>query len=238
MGRMYVTGDYHGGKSREKVSPDRWPEGQSLTADDVLVVCGDMGIVWDDGEADARERSWLSAMPWTTAYVDGNHDNHRLICGMPVTERWGGPVHETPGAPGVYHLSRGCVYEIAGISVFAMGGAQSSDRAMRIEGIDWWPEELPGAGEIDAARRALDAVGWKVDMVVTHTCSSAARKLMVSQGSVRPWDHPERDRLTDFLDELEAWLDYRVWYFGHFHVDAEVGGGRRAIYQDVVEACW
>ena len=33
------------------------------------------------------------------------------------------------------------------------------------------------------------------------------------------WERPDVDRLTGFLDELEDRLDYKHWYYGHFHRD-------------------
>lgn len=36
----------------------------------------------------------------------------------------------------------------------------------------WWPQELPDEREFDTARAKLDEVGWKVDCVITHTCST------------------------------------------------------------------
>lgn len=43
------------------------------------------------------------------------------------------------------------------------------------------------------------------------------------------------DKLTDFLTEIDMTVDYRHWYFGHFHDDVEVDGKHTLLYQNVVE---
>ena len=66
------------------------------------------------------------------------------------------------------HLMRGEVFDIAGNTVLAMGGAASHDEQWRREGKTWWPEEMPSESEMEYCRASLDRVGWKVDYVVTH----------------------------------------------------------------------
>ena len=76
---IYVTGDTHGRHDFGKLFDDSWPEGQTLTRDDYVVVCGDFGGVWYD--IDLSDPSLLllfwEAQPWTTLFLDGNHENHK-----------------------------------------------------------------------------------------------------------------------------------------------------------------
>ena len=53
-----------------------------------------------------------------------------------------------------------------------MGGATSVDKEYRIPYSSWWPQELPGERNFEEARTKLDSVGWRVDYVITHTCST------------------------------------------------------------------
>ena len=50
------------------------------------------------------------------------------------------------------------------------------------------------------------------------------------------WQPPVADRLTDFLDELEDALEYRHWYYGHYHVDRDTDARHTALYNEVVPA--
>ena len=65
-------------------------------------------------------------------------------------------------------LCEGQVYQIDGKSFFTMGGAESYDKQFRIQGISWWPQELPSEKEMREARANLLGQGMKVDYVVTH----------------------------------------------------------------------
>ena len=104
---IYVTGDLHGTaeRGRNRLSARCWPQGRDLTRGDVVIVAGDFGYVWDGGAVDAYWLKWLEGKPWTTCFVDGNHENHALLASMPVREWNGGRVHEA--MPHVLHLMRG-----------------------------------------------------------------------------------------------------------------------------------
>lgn len=52
---------------------------------------------------------------------------------------------------------RGQVYHIQGISLFTMGGGYSRDKAMRVERVSWWEEEMPSEAEYEEAWRNLAA---------------------------------------------------------------------------------
>ena len=42
------------------------------------------------------------------------------------------------------------------------------------------------------------------------------------------------DRLTGFLDELEDRLDYKRWYYGHFHRDGNPDERHTVLYDRIV----
>lgn len=111
---IFVTGDVHGvaeyGASR--FSSRAWPMGRTLTRDDVVIVAGDFGFIWSGSNTDKYWLDWFESKPWTTCFVDGNHENHHLLMGLPVREWNGGLVHEA--RPHVLHLMRGEVFDIAG----------------------------------------------------------------------------------------------------------------------------
>ena len=229
---VYVTGDVHGraeyGSSRFAFKS--WPLGRTLTRDDVVIVAGDFGFVWDGSNAERYWLDWFESKPWTTCFVDGNHENHHALAGLPVLEWNGGLVHEA--RPHVLHLMRGEVFDIDGLTVLAMGGAASNDRQYRKEGRSWWPEEMPSEEEMWQCRTSLDRVGWKVDYVITHTCSTRMLSPTLYPGP--GWNYPAVDRLTAFFDELEDRLDYKRWYYGHFHRDANPAERHTVLYDCIV----
>lgn len=224
-GRIFVTGDIHGTHDIGKLSDKAFPEGVSLDKDDYLIICGDFGLVWSGDNFESHWLDWLSDMPWTTLFVDGNHENHDMLDAMPVEQWHGGKVHFV--RPDIIHLMRGQVFDICGQRFFTMGGANSHDKQWRIPGLSWWEQEMPRPEEYEEARANLDACGWNVDVIITHCAPSGLLWRMVR--------HVESDELSTFFQEVAEKCKYRRWYFGHYHTDTELGDGFRALYYEILE---
>lgn len=232
---VWVTGDVHGSIDVGKLSGRNWPEGKALTCDDLVIVCGDFGMPWDGSNEERYWLSWLAERPWTTLFVDGNHECYPYLADLPVSERWGGRVQAYPEWPSIVHLMRGEVYQLGDLRVFAMGGASSHDKEWRVEGWSWFSEELPSDEELARAEKNLDVAGWDVDVVVSHCCSS--RMLPAALGAARVVSgsgREARDRLNEWFDALEDRLGFRAWYFGHYHADVQLDERHRLLYRDIV----
>lgn len=71
---LYISGDMHG-QVLDKLSYSRNPELRQLTSEDVLVICGDIGIMWPGYEKEGKyQLDWLNDKPFKTLCVRGNHD--------------------------------------------------------------------------------------------------------------------------------------------------------------------
>ena len=225
---IYLTGDTHGtieiGKlSRANLAVERVEPGEG----DFVIILGDFGLVFAPDGQSAEERwwlKWLDEKPWTTLFIDGNHENFARLNELPEEEWRGGRVHRV--SESVLHLMRGQVFEIDGRSFFTMGGAASHDRQFRKEGRSWWPEELPSEEELARADAALDGCGRRVDYVLTHCAPTLV------QGRINPTFLP--DRLTEYLQHVRDTTAFHRWYFGHYHVDREYDDGFCALYDCVV----
>ena len=225
-----VTGDVHCPIDVHKLNSKSWPEQKSMTRDDYLVVCGDMGIVWSypDGKfynEDKYWQKWFDNRNYTTLFVDGNHENHDMLNSYPVEIWHGGKVHKI--AENVIHLMRGQVYEINGIKVFTMGGASSHDMHRRTEGKDWWSSELPSNEEYEEAMRNLEKHNFEVDLIITHCAPDFIQRLMSA--------YYDKDKLTNFLDAfvLEN-VKFKLWCFGHYHEDKVISNKYYALYNDII----
>lgn len=225
---LYLTGDTHGtieiGKlSRANLAVERVEPGEG----DFVIILGDFGLVFAPDGQSAEERwwlKWLDEKPWTTLFVDGNHENFARLNELPEEEWRGGRVHRV--SESVLHLMRGQIFEIDGRSFFTMGGATSHDRQFRNEGHSWWPEELPSEEELARADAALDGCGRRVDYVLTHCAPTLV------QGRINPTFLP--DRLTEYLQHVRDTTEFGRWYFGHYHIDREYDDGFCALYDCVV----
>lgn len=225
---IYLTGDTHGtieiGKlSRANLAVERVEPGEG----DFVIILGDFGLVFAPDGQSAEERwwlKWLDKKPWTTLFIDGNHENFARLNALPEEEWRGGRVHRV--SESVLHLMRGQIFEIDGRSFFTMGGAASHDRQFRKEGRSWWPEELPSEEELSRADAALDGCGRRVDYVLTHCAPTLV------QGRINPTFLP--DRLTEYLQHVRDTTAFHRWYFGHYHVDREYDDGFCALYDCVI----
>lgn len=232
MSRIFVTGDLHGTFDIWKLT-DRHFEERGLDEDDYLIICGDFGLVWyfeDDerGDEDKKWLDWLEGKPWTTLFVDGNHENFDLLSGYPIEEWNGGQVQRI--RDNVIHLVRGQFFDIAGKTFFAMGGAYSHDIEYRTEGVSWWKAEVPSWKEREEAIANLTAHDWKVDYVITHCGPTGA----IPQPRISDPVFP--DEYTDWLQtEIADKLQFKRWFFGHYHKDYSEGDAYRLLYYDFEE---
>lgn len=219
---VFVTGDLHGAVDFARLEQNR--QLQDLQRSDFLIICGDFGCVWAGEAHDRALLDKLEAMPFTTLFVDGNHENFTLLNSYPQQLWQGGKVHRI--RPHVLHLMRGQVFRIEGKRYFTMGGAASPDKARRIAGVSRWPEELPCDAEYEQAVERLEACGWVVDYVITHCAETGWSRCLDI--------HCKEDDLTRFFEKLENRLTYTRWFFGHYHQDLKLGEHHLALYRNVV----
>ena len=120
---VFVTGDCHG--NFRCFQSECFPEQANMTKDDTVIVTGDFGGVWFGDSRDDETLDWLERLPFTLAFVCGNHENYDVLERYPVAEWHGGKVHRI--RPHVLHLMRGQIFELEGFRFFTMGGAKSHD---------------------------------------------------------------------------------------------------------------
>ncbi len=108
--------------------------------------------------------------------------------------------------------------------MIAIGGAYSVDWLWRVKNrYPYWRDEQPSE-EIKAYVEAqLECADWKVDIVLTHTIPEKFMKDIPKSAFLQGIDQGTVDKSTEkWLDRLEDRLDYKKWYCGHFHVDAQL----------------
>ncbi len=218
---IYITGDTHG---EYDGFLNRIYQYQ-ISKDDIVIVCGDFGFVWDT-PYHRYFLAKLTAEPFTIAFVDGNHEDFDLLYTYPIIEWNGGKVHKI--SDNIYHLMRGQRFVIEGKSFFAMGGAYSVDKAMRVEGRSWWEQELPSNEEYKIAEETLKSCDYKVDYVLTHTVPQSVIHYL---GCVPDMNDAE---LTGYFEWLYSELNFKKWFAGHFHVNRLVRDNVQVLLDEVV----
>ena len=214
---IWVCGDTHGEYDFSKLNTTNFPEQKSMNPEEpnYLIVCGDWGGLWDCAKSDRYVQSLYNERPWITLWVDGNHENFDALAQYKVEEWNGGKVQFI--SDHIIHLMRGQVYMLEGKRFFVMGGATSVDKYHRTEGKSWWAQEMPSNREYEEALTNLDRIGNKVDFIFTHTAPDGIIKLL----SRYSWNNS--DKLTQFLQIVSETVKFEDWYFGHFHIDKDMG---------------
>lgn len=251
---IYITGDTHGDFRRFSI--DIFPEQKEMTKDDFVIICGDFGGIWcqEDNRKALRNENywldWLDKKPFTTLFVDGNHDNFERLASFPEKEWNGGKIHEIRSS--IFHLMRGEVFNLQGKTFFTFGGASSHDISdgildyedenwrkkaqkldkdgkymYRVKGLDWWPEELPSENEMQNAKNKLKKINYEVDFVITHSPPASIIAILGS-GTY------EQDKLTVFLEDIRDELDYKYWFMGHMHVNKQINSKDLLLYEQII----
>lgn len=243
---IYITGDCHGDYRR--FNTQIFPEQKEMTKNDYVIVCGDFGL-WSESKEQLWWRNWLDAKPFTTLWVDGNHENYDLLQQYPVEEWCGGKIHRI--TPSIIHLMRGQVFQIDGCRIFTFGGAQSHDiqggvldpddpdfhekkkeldrgyLPYRINHVSWWAEELPSEEEYQEGLRNIKTCGGEVDFVVSH-CVSTTAQAILSHGTYKA------DALTDYFMQVEQMLQFKKWFCGHYHDNQNIDEKHLLLYEQII----
>lgn len=216
---IWITGDIHGDPRR--FGSKSFTEGKKFTKKDYIIILGDFGLVWDVNESKKNEQywqAWLRDKPWTTLFIDGNHENFDRLKTLPQIDMFGSSVGVVMDS--IYHLKRGEVYIINGKKFFTFGGGISIDKHLRSEYVSWWKEEMPSFDEYQNGMDNLNLHGRKVDYVLTHTCpSSLFSDLIVKMHTVIKGTN----QLTRYLNIIKNEVLFKEWHMGHFHVVHDVG---------------
>ena len=241
---IYITGDTHG-DWMSRLRTNAFPEQKEMTKDDYVIVCGDFGI-WHDTNQERHNLKWLDDKPFTTLFVDGNHENFDRLYTMPVSEWNGGNVHFI--CPHVIHLMRGQVFKIDGVSLFTFGGARSHDiqdgilekddprikewsknpfKMFRVNHSSWWKEELPSEKEMNDGIQNLEKYNNKIDFIITH-CGATSSIALYSMGDYKP------DILTNYFEEIRQKVNFKKWFMGHYHDNYAINDKEIILYEQIV----
>lgn len=220
---IFLTGDTHGDIDIHKLNSKNF-DSSDLTKDDFIIVLGDFGLVWNNSKEELFWRKWLDDKPWTTLFIDGNHENHTELDSMPVDIWHGGKVHYISN--NIIHLMRGQIFELENRKFFIFGGADSIDKEHRKEHISWWKREMPSTFEYETGLKNLDKHHFSVDYILTHTCSNSIKDQIDSWKDITA--------IEKYFDVLEEKVSFKHWYFGHFHIDMRIDEKHTVLYERVI----
>lgn len=222
---VYVTGDIHGDLERFNS-----PAMKKLKKGDTLIICGDFGFIWNGGEVEAKALTKLSSKKFNICFVDGTHENFKILNMAEISEWNGGKVHHLGG--NLYHLLRGQIFEIEGNTYFTMGGGESPDMEIRMANNTWSELEMPSQQELVEGANNIDKAGGKVDYIITHEPSARIKDfIQLSNAAYKN----RATILNTYLEELANSCEYKKWYFGSMHMDKHISNSQTAVFNNVLE---
>lgn len=238
--RVFIRGDTHGNYDWLR----EWCNDNNTTRDDILIILGDNSLRFE-GALTARERarkSFVCSMPITIFCVRGNHDRPftnqwQLDCELipnPMLNSFNPPMWHDKEYPNLWYFMDYGVYYIKNRSFLIIGGAYSVDKFYRLAmHWTWYPEEQLTRDEwLDLLDLVHDR---KFNYVLTHTCPYEWRPTDLFLKNI---DQSQVDSSTEeWLSDVNKYINWEHWYWGHFHADRDYGDGRRMFYNDIVEIC-
>lgn len=189
MKKIIVTGDIHNdwGPLNSLINQKR-PE--------LVICCGDFGFWPNLGRPFSQIKPKGAKILW----CDGNHEDHWSLRDRTTDEL----------APDIFYMPRGSTYTLDdGRTIMFMGGADSIDKIMRTEGVDWFREETIQQRDLH------DLPDVKVDIFITHTCP-----LQLVDSLRQYYDKPPEPS-NYALTELHRIYKPSLWFFGHWHMYRE-----------------
>lgn len=223
---VYITGDTHGEEAR--FSEDYIPGESGFTEEDTVLVTGDFQFIFKDDTEQEKALDRLAEKKYEICFIDGNHEKFPTLFAYPEVSFRGGRAREI--RKNIHYLIRGEVFSMEGKSYFVFGGAFSLNSPYLTTGVDHFTEEIPVDEDYENAKKNLECANYSVDYVITHQAPTSVL-LMLGQAP-----HPADRRLDDYMEELMHKLEYKKWYFGHWHDDREISDKMTLLWFDCKRA--
>jgi len=227
---IYITGDTHGDFDRI----GRFCHRMGTNRDDVIIILGDAGLNFHGTYNDVLRKSYVASLPVTIFAIHGNHEMRpATIPSYHLTEWRGGKVYVEDAYPNILFGKDGEFFDFDGMRAIVIGGAYSVDKFYRLaNGYGWWPDEQPSDEIKREVEARLEAAGWNIDLVLSHT---APIKYEPTEVFLPFIDQSEVDKSTEiWLGEIEDKLEYKRWYCGHYHTEKAIDR-IRFMYHDMIQ---
>lgn len=224
---IYITGDMHGNIEQIKHVMNK----VNCKLNNVIIQLGDSGFNYYLNKKDEQLKDFVYNYDINWFIIRGNHDcNPVYNKDIEEREQYGNIGYVEKKYPNIFYAENGKVYNIQGNSFLVLGGAYSVDKWYRIDhGYKWFIDEQMNEEEIQNF--------WKdniseVDTILSHTCpySCMPRHLFLSQIDQSTVDN----NMEHFLEEVKNKIQYKNWFFGHFHANEEIEENMYMLYDGVI----
>jgi len=250
---IWITGDLHGDMRRIR----DFCKDTKTTIDDVIICLGDVGLNYFCGDSsikdindafenpeenpaiyrDFKQKNMVAKLPITLFCVRGNHEMRPE--GIPdkyahKETMFDGEVIIEDKYPNIVYAVDGEVYKFDDKQCLVIGGAYSVDKWYRLGcGRSWFADEILSPEEMDSIYNKLGS-HKDIDIVLTHTSPHSWEK-HYNDLFIDCVDQETVDKsMEDFLDSVDGKIDYKLWYFGHFHDDKNISDKGVMLFNSVI----
>lgn len=232
--RIFITGDQHG--NTDNIIYLNFKE--KLSENDLVISLGDFGVPYWSAKKktklDMEIFEVFNQFHTNFAIIQGNHSKRfERVKWFKQTKFCNGNSFYFQKYPNFHFLQNGEVYTINDMNFLVIGGGYSVDKYIRIaKGWTWEPEEKLNDEEKTKIRNLISA-NINYDFVLTHVAPLELQPTwlfldFVDQSKV------ETDE-EEFLSEVREKINYKGWFFGHYHGDYIVGDKEYLLYNDYIQ---
>lgn len=230
----YITGDKHGNFKDLKVS---------ALGRENLIILGDSGINYMVDKAEKNSAYKYKDTIHSSIFknkikkeisdtvifcIHGNHEARaETVEGYQVIDFCGGKAVIQKEFPNIVFAIDGEIYTFDNKKYIVIGGAYSVDKEYRLTmqalgypGLYWFDDEQPNEDIKKRVEDKLSGIDWKIHGVLSHTCPLKYEPTELFLSNI---DQSKVDNSTEeWLEKIENKLDYKTWYFGHFHAEKNI----------------
>ena len=224
---IYITGDMHGDIQTFKNIMGKI----TCKLENTLIVLGDLGANYYLNKTDKKFKNIISQYNINLFVIRGNHDaNPANLNYMKEIEKYENIGYIEEEYPNIFYAKNGEVYNIENNTFLVLGGAYSVDKWYRLEkGYKWFADEQMTEEE---KQNFWNKNITKVDTILSHTCPYANRPIHLFLTQI---DQSTVDNsMENFLDEVKLKVEYKNWFFGHYHADEKVEEDMYMLYNGII----
>lgn len=222
--KYFITGDIHGRLEKIDMFYREIIKDKSLKIENVcLIILGDCGFNYYLNKKDTLLKHAANEYGFKILNIKGNHEIHPDVLENYKLKEWNeGMVYVEDLYPNLLFAKDGEIYNINNKKTIVIGGAYSVDKEYRLlRGFKWFDTEQLSENDKKYVLQQLDKVNWNVDCVFSHAAPLKAEPRHLFLPFI---DQSKVDKTTEiFLDKISDKLNFKDWYFGHYHSEYDNG---------------
>lgn len=224
---IYITGDMHGNISQMRQVMEKI----NCKPRNTLIILGDFGANYYFDKKDNIFKDAISEYNINIFVIRGNHDGNPInIKNIEEKEKYNNIGYIEPQYPNIFYTINNNIYNIENNTFLVLGGAYSVDKFYRLQlGYKWFSDEQMTEQE---KNNFWEKKYTKVDTIVSHTCpyENIPKHLFLKTIDQSTVDNS----MEYFLQEVKNKIQYKNWFFGHFHANEQIENNMYMLYNGII----